>query len=322
MNTKTIQSETTSFNISLDKLPFDVLGLIFSLILCVSPSQEENKNVPPTASARFQLNQLAMVSKSFSQVAGLFENVPDVERILAVLFKVLTLDDPVGDAMDIFDECRSQLPFSLFNSFEQMIEFAFYFSDKQEHANFTYKWIEHLVQKKSVSPSLASSVLIREASNNTRYWRTISHLLLQASSLPFQVFLDIRSTCMSVVSNYRLHDNHYVYKYEYCEVQLYMKNIFNLFKDRFRMLFVSLLENNNGFIRNKQEKVQEYLDMFDLLSSEMDCEFTFVTDYSLDINVAKQVFGDKFDFSEFQEQTISMPIIVPLFGNHVEALFD
>lgn len=320
MNIKTIQSETTSFNISLDKLPFDILGLIFSLVLCVSPSQKENKNFPPTASARFQLNQLAMVSKNFNHVAGFFNNNPDIERILSILFKVLTLDDPVGDAMDIFDDYRDQLPFSLFSSFEHMLEFAFYFSDKRQHANFAYKWIEHLVKTNSINSSFARFVLIHAASSNTRYWRTISQLLLKASSLPFQVFLDIRSTCMFVVSNYHLQDNHYVYKYMYCEMQLYMKNIFNLFKDRFRMLFISLLENNNVFVRNKQ--VQEYLDMFDLLSSEMDCEFTFVTDYSLDINVAKQVFGDKFDFSDFQEQTISMPIIVPLFGNHIEALFD
>jgi hypothetical protein len=320
MNTSNIQNEPTSFNISLDKLPFDILGLIFSFVLSASPSDDcDHKNMPPTLADRFQLNQLAMVSRRFCQTADLFENVPDVERILSVLFKVLTLDDPVGDAMDIFDECRDQLPFSQFSSFEHMLEFAFYFSDKREHANFAYKWVEHLVQKNSVSPSFACTVLIRTASTNTRYWRTISHLLSQASSIPFQVFFEIRDTCRSIIYSYHVYPtNQYASScYEYSEGQLYMKNIFYLFRDRFRTLFIALAERNNVFIRDREK----YLDMFDLLTPEIDCEFTCTTDPFMDLDTAKQVFGDKFDFSDVQEQIVDMPIILPVFGTDVEYLF-
>lgn len=319
MNAQHIQTEPL-FNFSMDKLPFDVLGLIFSFVLCVPDCKENKKNVPPTATDRFQLNQLAMVSKSFSNVADLFGNVVDQERVLSVLFKVLTLDDPVGDAMDVFDSCCHQLPFSNFSSFEKMIEFAFYFSDNVKHANYAYKWIEYLVQQNAVSPSLAKFILIKDATRNTCYWRTISHLLSETTIVSYQSYIDIQITCRNIIQEIQISSKD---KYLYNEAQLYMKNVFNLFKDRFRTLLIVFSSRNyNRFITNKHAKIQEYLTMFDLYKPDMDCKFTFVTDYFFEIDEAKQLFEDKFDFSEFHEQTISMPIILPLFGTDIENFFD
>jgi hypothetical protein len=144
MSINTILDNTMSFNTNLDELPFDILGLIFSLVLSFSSF--------PTSETR----NLSMVSKKMNSTItqcrlSRWDEEQDREKLLTLVQKLLAM--PVRKAERIFDKFHSHFPFSRFSSFVNLIKYALL---NISHETYTNVWVEYLIDKQSpITPTFA-----------------------------------------------------------------------------------------------------------------------------------------------------------------------
>lgn len=151
-------SSVSSFNGSLDGLPFDVLGVIFSFVL--SQNTQNNRN-----GARATRSQLACVSKNiFSLVCDLAHVGTNlVEDIFQISFELIRTHEP-HRLKEIFTKDRHLLPFSHFDvsSFEEYVECVFsaalILDENIQFSTSFYKYLDFLAGTHSITFVLAEGV--------------------------------------------------------------------------------------------------------------------------------------------------------------------
>ena len=116
-NTNRINNNSFNFN----RLPVDILSLVFSIVLSVPPSETSEKHTPPTVEDQLTLNRLSMVSKDFNKASKLFKN-SDSEKLDTLVNNVfITSSMGFPETQQFYRDHKHERPFSDFESDSQLL---------------------------------------------------------------------------------------------------------------------------------------------------------------------------------------------------------
>lgn len=309
----------TDDNISLDRMPFDILNIIMSVVMT-------NKDGKTDICQLASTNKVMRNTVKRTRYMDWTDN--DEERKHKIISKILSMKD-MNEAEQIFVRNHDNLPFSHFSSFCNMVKYSIARYTSLDHF---VKCVDFIRHKGELTPSLSRNILTKEFFYGRNDYDSHIWFMFDHSSF-VNIFRTFYKDSKRKLSRYDYSDgvgvlnsqlHHYNPDGNFMSI-IYKKNSFRNLRFLFEEWKTEILIAFRLFCEkqhSRKEKLEEYINL-----ARESTPFTYsCVSICLTMEEFYKIFGDKLYLCEYEKSnsnTFEFDIPIPVYEHvYIENIWD